>query len=139
MKRVNSESNTKQCLSIAESCASSTTVNTRNDNEAMRQKAIEAYDKTVEKLAEDIRRECETRRGGKGYYCYCVKHYYREDLSLQIIKCWEPRWDENDNPLPSVPNGKFTARIFEGDSFNEIDCETLQDAAYCLRLFLRIR
>ena len=32
MKRVNSESNTKQCLSIAESCASSTTVKTININ-----------------------------------------------------------------------------------------------------------
>ena len=34
MKRVNSESNTKQGLSIAESCASSTTVNTTTNNTA---------------------------------------------------------------------------------------------------------
>lgn len=110
-----------------------------------KEKAIEAWPKTVEQLAEDIARECETRRGGNGYYCYCIDHHDRDDLHLTIIKCWEPRWDENDNPLPSVPSGRFTARFFTDDttgkgidSYQEIDCPSLLDAAYCLRLFLRI-
>lgn len=113
--------------------------------ENMKQKAIEAWGKTVEQLAEDIKRECEHRRGN-GYYCYCIDHHEREDLHLTIIKCWEPRWDENDNELPWVPSGRFTARLFTDDttgramdSYEEIECESLLDAAYCLRLFLRIR
>lgn len=116
------------------------------DNEDMKQKAVEAWHKTVEQLADDIKRECEHRRSKGDYYCYCIDHHEREDLHLTIIKCWEPRWDENDNPLPPVPSGRFTARLFTDDttgkgidSYEEIACESLLDAAYCLRLFLRIR
>ena len=116
-----------------------------NKKEDLKQKGLEAYDKTVEQLAEDIKNECANRRG-KGYYCYVVDHHYREDLHLQIIKLWESRWDENDNPLPSVPSGKFTARLFTDDTpgsstctYEEIECASLQDAAYMVRLFLRIR
>lgn len=109
------------------------------EKEDLKQKGLEAYDKTVEQLAEDITNECKTRRGGNGYYCYCVDHHDRDDLRMVIIKCWEPQWDENDKPLPSVPSGKFTARIFEADTYNEVYCENVHDAAYCLRLFLRIR
>ena len=108
------------------------------NNEDLKKKALEAYDKTLEQLAEDITRECANRRNEGGYYCYCVEHYSIEDLALMIIKNFEPVFDENNN-WKSVPNGRFTGRIFDGDHYHEIYCESIQDAAYCLRLFLRVK
>lgn len=113
-------------------------------NENLKQKGLEAYDKTVEQLADDIINECKTRRGGTGYYCYCVDHHSREDLHLQIIKQFDPVFDKQGN-ITLVPSGKYEARITKFESVDHnfgtvrtIQCENIQDAAYCLRLFLRI-